>query len=131
MSLSDDVARQLESLNENIKDLTSAMRELIEIEKTKRSTKKKPASSQQPLSDEQRIALKSKFESLYSEWASGNEFDVRRSLEEMDLAELRHLVDAANISQDNKASKEKLLRLIVTRFREIRMLGEGLGESSA
>ena len=83
------------------------------------------------MSPEERNIMKDKFEKLFLDWSSGNEFDVKRSLEEMGQADLRRLADAANVSQDKKASREKLLRLIITRFREKKMLSEGFNHHNA
>jgi hypothetical protein len=128
MNQFDNLQSVLESLNKNIVKLTNALRENIDIEKGKQS-KKKPYIKYESLSDVERVQLKNQFDLFYNNWLTGKEFDVKKQLEEYELKNLRKLVDAANISQDRKASKEKLLRLIITRFREMKMLTEGFDKN--
>jgi hypothetical protein len=118
----------LESLNKNIVELTNVLKEYIDFEKDKKN-KKKPSLKYEALDENERVNLKNQFELLYTDWLNGKEFEVKKNLEKYKLQDLRKLVDAANISQDRKASKEKLLRFIITRFREMKMLTEGLDKS--
>jgi len=124
-----ELINQLRRLNENIVDLIATMQELVKIESQKRG-RKKSSNQEGPMSPHERDIRKDRFEKLFLDWSNGNEFDVKRSLEEMGQSDLRRLADAANVSQDKKASKEKLLRLIITRFREKKMLSEGFNQSN-
>ena len=129
MNHSENVTQQLEQLNQNIKDLTLAIRELVEIEKGRKKASRSKGQPVENLSEDQRTKLKTEFENLYVQWSSGNEFEVRRSLEAMDLDALRLLADVGNVTGDKKASKDKVLRAFITRFREMKMLREGITNS--
>jgi len=128
MNPADKFETVLDSLNKNIIVLTNVLKEYIAIENEKKN-KKKPSSKYEALGENERVELKNQFELFYNDWLNEKEFEVKKNLEKYKLQDLRKLVDAANISQDRKASKEKLLRLIITRFREMKMLTEGLDKS--
>lgn len=125
MNQSDDLTRQLEQLNRNIVALTETLKRLIALEESKRA-KKKSKSPPQQLTEADAAKLKSQFDSLYTRWESGREHEVRKELEAIPLDELRRLADANNLTVDKKASREKVLRAILTRFREKAMLFKGM-----
>ena len=121
MQPNDDLSKQIETLSQNIIELTQTIKQLIQTEEAKKQKKKrKPSPS--PLTEPEILALKTRFDELYEGWASGNEYEVKNQLEVMTLDELRRLADANNLTVNKKQSKEKVLRAILTRFREKKML---------
>lgn len=121
MNPNEDLCKQLETLNQNIVELTQAIKHLIQLEESKKQKKvQKPQSS--PLTESDILELKTKFDQYFEKWQTGNEHDVRNQLEAMPVEELKRFADANNLTVNSKQSKEKVLRAIVTRFREKKML---------
>jgi hypothetical protein len=125
MNPNDELVKEIQELNRNIASLTQAISQLIKIEEAKKS-KKKPKSPLPPLTKADVSNLKSRFDSLYARWETGNEHEVRNELDSTPLDGLRRFADANNLTVDKKASKEKVLRAILTRFREKKMLFKGV-----
>lgn len=125
MNQSEDMTKQLELLNQNIVALTQAIKQLIQIEESKKA-KKKSKPPLLPLTEGDVSKYKSRFDMLYSRWESGNEHEVRRELDAFPIDQLRRFADANNLTVDKKASKDKVLRAILTRFREKKMLFKGI-----
>lgn len=128
MSQNDDMPKQLELLNQNIVALTQAIKQLIQIEESKKA-KKKSKPPLRPLTEADLSKFKSRFDTLYNRWESGNEHEVRKELDAFPIDELRRFADANNLTVDKKASKDKVLRAILTRFREKKMLFKGINPS--
>jgi hypothetical protein len=128
MNPNDDITKQLELLNQNIVALTQAIRQLIQIEESKKA-KKKSKSPLPPLTEVDISKFKSRFDLMYNRWESGNEHEVRKELDALPIDELRRFADANNLTIDKKSSKDKVLRAILTRFREKKMLFKGINAS--
>jgi hypothetical protein len=121
MNENENLCKQLETLNQNIVELTQVIKQLIQLEESKKQKKvKKPQSS--PLTESDVLELKAKFDQYFEKWQTGNEHEVRNQLETMPVDELKRFADANNLTVNSKQSKEKVLRAIVTRFREKKML---------
>jgi len=97
---------------------------ILEQPKLKSSPKnpKPPKQKALPLTQEEIVLLKAKFDSLYERWTSGDETEVQTQLESLKVDELRRFADANNLNVTSKMPKQKVLTLIATRFREKRQL---------
>lgn len=121
MSEYSDLSKQLQALNRAINELTGVISHLIEVEEAKKQ-KRKQKTTPLPLTESDVSELKAQFDEFYEKWGSGNEHEIRKQLEDLPLDYLRRFADANNLTVTKKQSKEKVLRAILTRFREKRLL---------
>jgi hypothetical protein len=64
----------------------------------------------------------SRFETLFGIWESGEELQVERELDAMEIEDLRRFADANNLTVSSTTSKRKIMELVSRRFRERRQL---------
>lgn len=124
-----ELLRQIEMLNQNISNLTRVITELISVEEA-RTSKKRVKPAPVPLTEEEVVTLKSSFDLMYTRWDSGSEHEVRSDLEAMPFDQLRRFADANNLTIGKKATKDSVLRAVLTRFREKKMLFKGVTSNS-
>jgi hypothetical protein len=75
-----------------------------------------------PLNDNEISRCKERFETLYQSWEAGEELQVEKELDAMNPDQLRQFADANDLNVTSKMPKEKVMRLIASRFRERRQL---------
>jgi hypothetical protein len=83
-----------------------------------RAQKPKP----QPLGPEEISRNQERFERLFALWDSGEEVQVEKELEGMEVDEIRRFADANNLNVAAKTPKQRVMQLVAGRFRERRQL---------
>ena len=119
-----NVDQLTESLNNIQKQLDEVLLIVKELQgqKRARAEAKKAKAKPAPLTEEEIIKYKEKFNILYEQWLGGDEGKVQSELETLEADELRRFADANNLNVTSKTPKPKCLQLIAARFREKRQL---------
>ncbi len=116
-----EVLEEIRQIQETLARLTTAVEQLAsKSNKTQRPDRKR--SEKIPLSEDEAKVLQEQFRELYNRWLSGEENSTQTDLEKMELEQIRRFADANNLDVTSNMSKQKILHLVVSRFREKRQL---------
>ena len=112
----------LAAKEEKILTCLESIKECLNKKEVKRVTKKIATQNKPPLSKEEIDKYKEQFVSLFELWMHGEELQVKNTLENFDVQDLRRFADANNLNVTTKMPKQRVLFLIDARFREKKML---------
>jgi hypothetical protein len=120
--MSETLEKQLKLLLEKVDRILSLLETRPSAAPRRAAGAKTKKEKQSPLSPDDIAHHQERFERLYGIWEAGEELQVEKELDAMDVDELRKFADANNLNVTSKTSKQKTMQLIAGRFRERRQL---------
>jgi len=116
-----EILEEIRQIQDTLVRLTAAVEQLVsKSNKTQRPDRKR--SEKIPLSEDEAKTLQERFQALYNRWLSGEENSTQADLEKMEVEQIRRFADANNLDVTSNMSKQKILHLVASRFREKRQL---------
>lgn len=120
--MSQSIEEQMKLLHEKIDRILVLLEEKSAVSNQRTASPKTQKQKSLPLSAEEISRFQDRFEKLYMTWDAGEEVQVEKELDTMDLDEIRRFADANNLNVTSKTPKQKIMQLIAGRFRERRQL---------